>query len=813
MTSSDPLSLHRRRLADIRSVVPSMELLLQRHRSSGASSSDGLARLRNAGIDLSTEQRLLRELLASTVSAPSESAPIPRGSVERTLEHMHRAIVAESIQDTHRQVEEKVAAMSSSSAALDWERRKKEILQAVGGISEPVNTRFDQAELHGQMAAVVAKVGKRETTQRLSSELAKAVGKFGEAGSKGLPEKFDIQDVQAMFEVMARLFGEDEREGGLGIDWFQANFMSVERQNSGDMSAQFVVTNAIKILADAFDQIIEFASVHHLPSSVNAFTSRGSRHRSRIASYAEAQVKMLNEFEHQDRHVRDRFPSGEPFWATIFFALRCGNKKAIVDTLNRAVDGSWFPAERSSLMSLSSFVQECHDDCMILDVNLFLDDKRSLTGLLETLIDDYYSRVRSSADADIYEILVYFLLTMPHPLSQLPATIRRHLPHYVYPSLDDYLWFRLRLVHENPQLPWIRGKQLQDHFTLKAFQDSLSKASLEKQEFPVQYLRVLLLSQNFDQAMIFVQDIEKEFPLSVYIGLCLFVHDVLGKSDPTALESLLYSIRDYLHRFSLNSPHLACWILYTIRMFQPPSTKERSHPVNDFLQSTAIDLLLAVSDDDLDDLVGTYGTMKDQFPNIVWYAAQTWKKNSKLYRRCYLLLTKFSRDSRSHEESLQIINCAMGRLVWVVAKRSQSLESVASALHAVTTEEFQDFPQLIKLAKEVASSEKMEGLTSPVERSICQLWGMYLFFYAIYKHDLGSAHQEFTSLLTQVFRDRVIQAKDIELKRAINLSWELENQVLDLLITSSQADNRSFYEEQRAQLDSARQEWMSRLEK
>jgi hypothetical protein len=136
--------------------------------------------------------------------------------------------------------------------------------------------------------------------------------------------------------------------------------------------------------------------------------------------------------------LRLRLDGDIPLWGVLFFALRAGKKEAFIDILNRTINNDTFPEHSSRLRRLKRFIESTYDSTMIArpeDLTANMNLREAVLVDCERLIDD--------PDKDPFEIGCYIVLTQATPFAKLDVEVKQLLSVWVYPTIFDYLWFRV----------------------------------------------------------------------------------------------------------------------------------------------------------------------------------------------------------------------------------------------------------------------------------------------------------------------------------------------------------------------------------
>ncbi len=232
----------------------------------------------------------------------------------------------------------------------------------------------------------------------------------------------DITILKNVFEMISAVLD----SSGVGSE---ERMRIMELQNPSQIR-QLLIDQSLRYLSLRYSR-----EVDHQVSTSLLRTNR-SKPLEKLESFTlRALANRLNDTSY---HFSYRLPSGAPFWAVVFFALRSGNKSAVVQLLSDAIRNDSFPQSNQHLSRLSSFIDASHDSTMIIvsEKLLKLRDARLRCE------EDYYSLLRSK-DVDPFQLAVYLVVCQLEPFQKLSREIKHAFSVWIYPTIFDYLWLRV----------------------------------------------------------------------------------------------------------------------------------------------------------------------------------------------------------------------------------------------------------------------------------------------------------------------------------------------------------------------------------
>jgi hypothetical protein len=211
---------------------------------------------------------------------------------------------------------------------------------------------------------------------------------------------------------------------------------SLAQSNDPARVRQFLIDQSLRYLAIKYSRSID----HQISTSL----MRGSR--SNLTEKLESFTlrTLSNRLQGPVPNFNLRFASGAPFWAVLFYAIRSGNKNVVLQIISQAVRNDSFPQATQAISKLGSFIESTHDSSM----NLVPDKLSKARNLRAHCLEDYYKALGGS-NPDPFELAVYLATCQVEPYMRIPREVRQSFGVWVFPTIIDYLWLRVRTIYSS----------------------------------------------------------------------------------------------------------------------------------------------------------------------------------------------------------------------------------------------------------------------------------------------------------------------------------------------------------------------------
>lgn len=263
--------------------------------------------------------------------------------------------------------------------------------------------------------------------------------------------------------------------------------------------------------------------------------------------------------------------NGLPFWPQVFFCFRCGYIKQAIDIAEEGM--------RNGLSVSATFIiclQQHHQSKKL--------SKSKWKALHEEYNKFSFSSGREES-VDIFKAALYVVIGRFRD--------NFHLTQYVAQTTEDYMWLKLNWIWESeesmPDWLWCGNESEAHKYNLSYLQQTLrdyGEAHFNSGgSTPLSYFKVLLLSQQFEQAIAYLVRTDY-FSVGVHFALVLDYYGLLRRNDSPKADLLsgdqrgldcfavnfLWILKGYVESFVHTNTEEAFHYYYLLRSFADAST-------------------------------------------------------------------------------------------------------------------------------------------------------------------------------------------------------------------------------------------------
>jgi len=554
--------------------------------------------LARKGLDVSQQARTLRNIDLSQAYESLE--PLSELDVEKFLAHQHQMLFASAIEESTRQTANSFRRHYLDRLEDDWESAKRDLFEAYGfrsglaGVSRslPLSTSMKHAGVGAGAAGsadgtrpLVSRLGSKSRMSYEQAVYAQAIMALNQAALRRGTVEGDkdvvtmLRDVARQVEKQADPSAHSHHVGDLRDCWELLRQIVASPASSSSASASSSSSSAssskLKPHQYRHDYLNQsFALKQKLMEGAKGYLEafyatyiRATIEQNMSRAVHSSLPGLLNDVRAFINVIRSSLPQVSltelsrdlPLWPQIFYCYRCGDLPAALAVAEEA---------EMHKPDLSTFVQ-----CL----RRKIQDQHTQRGLPQDLwkrLNEEYNRdLAQNRQADPYKLAMYLLL------GRFKYTSMVNLSSEVMPTTEDYLWFKLSILWESEEkLPAWLG-QSSEALSLASLQDQLNKSG--ERHFnhdgrhPLRYFRVLLISQQFEQALHYLLRTDY-FLVAVHFAIALDYYGLIRRAQPN--QDLLVShpsgahclnmvrvIRKYTESFALTNPVEAFHYLYLLR--------------------------------------------------------------------------------------------------------------------------------------------------------------------------------------------------------------------------------------------------------
>eukprot|EP00190_Bangiopsis_sp_CCMP1999_P000625 CAMPEP_0198730836 /NCGR_PEP_ID=MMETSP1475-20131203/26614_1 /TAXON_ID= ORGANISM="Unidentified sp., Strain CCMP1999" /NCGR_SAMPLE_ID=MMETSP1475 /ASSEMBLY_ACC=CAM_ASM_001111 /LENGTH=830 /DNA_ID=CAMNT_0044493703 /DNA_START=24 /DNA_END=2516 /DNA_ORIENTATION=+ len=280
-----------------------------------------------------------------------------------------------------------------------------------------------------------------------------------------------------------------------------------------------------------------------------------------ILSEVTAYLRVL--FEHDiPETIRDGpTVNGQPFWAHIFFLLRCGRLSTAVDLAKQTYQAS--EEYKAKIGNFAFFIDEYG-----------ARSRRLLSSsTFSRLVEEYNVRVRQSPDP--FQRASYFIIARVKDVQEDSFSMLAQDYDVLFNSVEDYLWLRLNTVRADDELVMLRSFESR-HLSIDEVQSEVLNFGASHFDpsgnRPFLFAQVLLLTGLYEEALKHVaQSSSVDLSDSMHLAVALHYHALISEGDPPmeddqnpSFASFPDFIWRYVKHFAKSFPREACAYIFLL---------------------------------------------------------------------------------------------------------------------------------------------------------------------------------------------------------------------------------------------------------
>nr|CAD7411710.1 unnamed protein product [Timema cristinae] len=208
--------------------------------------------------------------------------------------------------------------------------------------------------------------------------------------------------------------------------------------------------------------------------------------------------------------LEDGMVDDQPVWALIYYCLRCGDIKAALHCVQRA------SPQVKEFSTILQDIEKSRDQKLNPQAEAFL--QRQYRQQIKHMTDPYKRAV--------YSVISACDIDYDHP--------------EVAKAADDYLWFKLWQIREEPLLPLGEphsGEKLTYAHLQSLILEEYGESHYNAQEKPLVYYQVLFLTGQFEAALEFLFRMDKFRVHAVHMAMAMHQQNLLAL--PTSFDASL----------------------------------------------------------------------------------------------------------------------------------------------------------------------------------------------------------------------------------------------------------------------------------
>eukprot|EP00029_Vermamoeba_vermiformis_P006383 TRINITY_DN2483_c0_g1_i2.p1 TRINITY_DN2483_c0_g1~~TRINITY_DN2483_c0_g1_i2.p1 ORF type:complete len:833 (-),score=260.37 TRINITY_DN2483_c0_g1_i2:26-2524(-) len=595
--------------------------------------------LARQGFDTEKLTQNLSSIDLKTTFEPLES--ISETDLESYLKHEHELIVLSAIEEAKKETIEQYNSNFISRMEDEWEEKKREIIEmltqtgpAWEGLQKTkekpkVNfqTSMDMKMLH--YAKVVCDLNNFRLQKKpfgLATRLLDVAKNFDD---KNMQRKLELIDC---FDLLRKMIG----EGGVLPDGTMTRSPSRnERDFEQDLKTnpsevkRYFLKGARDFLEEQYNNIIQTMTKNNLQKA-----QLGGRPTT--IAFVKGYLNILFNIPTQPfPDDYEKSPDGYPMWAVIYYCIRCGD-------LNAAIQYA------ASVPVLANFVTY---------MKSYTDNRdRKLPDQIAVQILQEYRQLRN--DQDPYKSIVFNLLGRCDATKSYNA-IRRW-------TTQDFMWFKLNMITSVEEVaPAVSVLSLP---RLQSLLREYGPAHFNKDgQHPLLYFQILLLTQQFEVAIQYLESTGQFFVENLHFAHCLYYYGIL-RQPPTVASPLfgennrlpycnfIKLLTQYVKSFMVTDSLAALHYLFLIQ-----DEAIRNHAIKDLVLTTGdFDTLLGRTQPDGSRAEGDLEKFvtREQWQHIVELAANDSENNGK-----YEEAIKLYDLSQHYDKVMLLMNKCLGRVL------------------------------------------------------------------------------------------------------------------------------------------------------
>lgn len=309
-----------------------------------------------------------------------------------------------------------------------------------------------------------------------------------------------------------------------------------------------------------------------------------------------------------------------PFWSMLFYCFRSGKKQAAISLMKTAERDANLEGIALRIRGLRHFIETMLDENLVISVKQ-LEDERN-RNVFQQIQEDYRLHVARSMNP--FEVAVYLVCSICEPFDDISLFRHAdHVPsfsHFIIPTIDDYMWFRLKLLREDPLPTWIFDEfHMSRHvFSIQSLQDGLKTFMdddyFEKDQKPTVYFQILLFSQQWEEALAFIRGIDATLALHMSIVFKMYNLQGLCQSSSCDTFNVHKPLDEYLSVHFARRPRIAYRYLDILQLALQRSeffAEEFEH-----IRFLVFRVLERSNAEEMDELIGPSGLLLHSFDGI-----------------------------------------------------------------------------------------------------------------------------------------------------------------------------------------------------